>query len=383
MSPRMIEMARQGARPASGVARGGRPVLPLPDESCDRVICYSVWPHFDDRAAVAAELGRVLRPGGSLHVWHLGSRARVNAIHASAGEAIRHDVAAPGGRDRSPAGRTRLPGLDRGGHRRALSGHRGQVGTVGDHANLLARDVGIGAGSGRCGSCTADPHPGRCHGVRHLHGRAGRDQDRLARSPSPLPPRGSLSCRPPCQGLRAFLLLGLPCSCRISCCCPSSRPPVATGSGGAFSRALDRVPPRHGRHARLDVDRGVLERGRSARRGWRACPCRAWCLRFCSRWFIRPDALSTRRGESRRPWPCGVRRADGPRGGCSRPCRGFGCPGSCCAPSAWRRRWSCVATAMTTVLSRQPQIGARRGRRYRAGPRRAGLAVALRWWRAA
>ncbi|MBK8480038.1 MAG: methyltransferase domain-containing protein [Proteobacteria bacterium] len=66
--------------------------LPLPDASADRAICCSVWPHFDDPRAVAAELARVLRPAGFLHVWHLLARERVNAIHAEADPAVQQDV---------------------------------------------------------------------------------------------------------------------------------------------------------------------------------------------------------------------------------------------------------------------------------------------------
>jgi ubiquinone/menaquinone biosynthesis C-methylase UbiE len=69
--------------------------LPIADESLDRIICYSVWPHFDDRSAVVKEFSRVLRIGGALHVWHLSSREVINQIHASAGEAVRHDVLEP------------------------------------------------------------------------------------------------------------------------------------------------------------------------------------------------------------------------------------------------------------------------------------------------
>lgn len=66
--------------------------LPLPDGFAERVICYSVWPHLQDHAAAALELGRVLTPGGHLHIWHLLSRDRVNEIHASADEAVRGDT---------------------------------------------------------------------------------------------------------------------------------------------------------------------------------------------------------------------------------------------------------------------------------------------------
>jgi hypothetical protein len=40
-------------------------------------------------------LFRITRAGGHLHIWHLISRARVNEIHAGAGECIRNDELAP------------------------------------------------------------------------------------------------------------------------------------------------------------------------------------------------------------------------------------------------------------------------------------------------
>jgi ubiquinone/menaquinone biosynthesis C-methylase UbiE len=61
----------------------------------DHAFCFGVWPHFDEHEAVGAEILRVLRPGGKLHVWHLLSRDRVNTIHADAGGAVRHDLLLP------------------------------------------------------------------------------------------------------------------------------------------------------------------------------------------------------------------------------------------------------------------------------------------------
>lgn len=96
ISPRMIEVARRKVRDERVTwhvvdAR----CLPLADACCDRVICYSVWPHFDDRTTVATELCRVLRPGGCLHVWHLVPRERINQIHSSAGDPVHHDMLPP------------------------------------------------------------------------------------------------------------------------------------------------------------------------------------------------------------------------------------------------------------------------------------------------
>ena len=93
IAARMIDIARrkvQDDRAVWYVGDAGK--LPLPDDSVDRVICFSVWPHFDNPSACAAEFRRVLRPGGYLHVWHLLSRERINSIHASAGEAVRSDI---------------------------------------------------------------------------------------------------------------------------------------------------------------------------------------------------------------------------------------------------------------------------------------------------
>ena len=96
VSPRMIEIARRkvaDARVRWHLVDAEH--LPLADETCDRAICYSVWPHFEDPGAIAHELGRVLRPGGRIHVWHLISRERVNQIHADAGEAVCRDHLPP------------------------------------------------------------------------------------------------------------------------------------------------------------------------------------------------------------------------------------------------------------------------------------------------
>jgi ubiquinone/menaquinone biosynthesis C-methylase UbiE len=96
VSPCMIEVARRkvaDARVRWHLAEAEH--LPLADGTCDRAVCYSVWPHFDDPGAVARELGRVLRPGGRIHVWHLISRECVNQIHADAGEAVCQDHLPP------------------------------------------------------------------------------------------------------------------------------------------------------------------------------------------------------------------------------------------------------------------------------------------------
>lgn len=96
ISPRMVEEAGRKIRdPRADWRVADVRRLPLPDAACDRAICLSVWPHIEDHGAAAEELGRVLKPGGYLHVWHLSSREKITQVHASAGGPIHNDFLPP------------------------------------------------------------------------------------------------------------------------------------------------------------------------------------------------------------------------------------------------------------------------------------------------
>lgn len=71
--------------------------LPLQDCEADVVVALHLWPHLDDEGEALAEWRRVLKPEGKLWIVHLSSRAKVNAIHASGGKAIRRDRLLPVG----------------------------------------------------------------------------------------------------------------------------------------------------------------------------------------------------------------------------------------------------------------------------------------------
>jgi ubiquinone/menaquinone biosynthesis C-methylase UbiE len=95
--PAMLEVARsKNPDPRAGWQLAEAECLPLRPCSVDRVIYFSVWPHLDEPGAAALEVARVLRGGGRVHVWHLISRARVNAIHATASAAVQNDLLATG-----------------------------------------------------------------------------------------------------------------------------------------------------------------------------------------------------------------------------------------------------------------------------------------------
>ena len=96
LSPRMIARARlKNPDPRAEFHLTGAGSLPFPDETFNRVICYSVWPHVTEPQKAIGEIRRVLKPGGVLHIWHIDSRETINRIHAGAGETVRSHMLAP------------------------------------------------------------------------------------------------------------------------------------------------------------------------------------------------------------------------------------------------------------------------------------------------
>lgn len=63
---------------------------PLADASCDVAICFSCFPHFQDKANAISTLGRILRPHGLLVIAHFSSSEGINNHHKSC-HAVMHD----------------------------------------------------------------------------------------------------------------------------------------------------------------------------------------------------------------------------------------------------------------------------------------------------
>ena len=55
--------------------------IPLGEAVFDIVVCYSSFPHFQDRPRALAEVHRVMKSGGRLLICHTSSRAAINEIH--------------------------------------------------------------------------------------------------------------------------------------------------------------------------------------------------------------------------------------------------------------------------------------------------------------
>ncbi len=63
---------------------------PLDDDSCDAVLCFSCFPHFQDKKKAMTVLSRILKPGGLFVVSHFDSSAGINKHHGSC-HAVMHD----------------------------------------------------------------------------------------------------------------------------------------------------------------------------------------------------------------------------------------------------------------------------------------------------
>lgn len=63
---------------------------PLAAESCNVAICFSCFPHFQDKEKAIAALERILKPQGVLVIAHFNSSEEINHHHMSC-HAVMHD----------------------------------------------------------------------------------------------------------------------------------------------------------------------------------------------------------------------------------------------------------------------------------------------------
>jgi ubiquinone/menaquinone biosynthesis C-methylase UbiE len=57
--------------------------IPLKEGTCDGAVCYSSFPHFQDKLKALSEIRRVLKEGGKLYVCHTSGRNEINRIHTN------------------------------------------------------------------------------------------------------------------------------------------------------------------------------------------------------------------------------------------------------------------------------------------------------------
>jgi ubiquinone/menaquinone biosynthesis C-methylase UbiE len=65
--------------------------IALGDGIFDAVVCYSSFPHFQDKPRAFAEIYRVVKSGGRVLICHTSSRAEINEVHRQIPE-VHHDT---------------------------------------------------------------------------------------------------------------------------------------------------------------------------------------------------------------------------------------------------------------------------------------------------
>lgn len=63
----------------------------LPMEYFDIIICYSVFPHFQDKQSAIKVISRYLKFGGMFAICHSQSRDAINNLHKNASEVVAED----------------------------------------------------------------------------------------------------------------------------------------------------------------------------------------------------------------------------------------------------------------------------------------------------
>lgn len=62
------------------------------EQSCDRVICHNVFPHFDDKAQAVRTLARALKSSGKFIVFHFMNSDWINDLHRKAHSSVLNDL---------------------------------------------------------------------------------------------------------------------------------------------------------------------------------------------------------------------------------------------------------------------------------------------------
>lgn len=62
------------------------------DTMFDTIICFSVFPHIDDKTAALVKFRKTIRPGGRLYIFHLSDTGSLNSFHHGLESPVRRDV---------------------------------------------------------------------------------------------------------------------------------------------------------------------------------------------------------------------------------------------------------------------------------------------------
>ena len=85
--------------------------IPFADGIFDAIVCYSSFPHFQDKPGALTEMNRVTKAGGKLFICHTSSRAGINEIHRQI-PAVENDIIPDGSEMQVMVATARFTGIE-------------------------------------------------------------------------------------------------------------------------------------------------------------------------------------------------------------------------------------------------------------------------------
>ncbi len=95
LAEEMVKRVRRDYSRLSSAVCGAAEELPLAARSFDRIICFSVFPHFSSPRSVLEEINRLLVPGGRAVIAHVDSRQQLNQFHSNLKGVVSADILPP------------------------------------------------------------------------------------------------------------------------------------------------------------------------------------------------------------------------------------------------------------------------------------------------
>jgi ubiquinone/menaquinone biosynthesis C-methylase UbiE len=92
LAEKMLQVARQKCTFENvSFVLGDISTVTLPKSHFDVIMCYSVFPHFQDKPGIVSRMAGLLKPEGRLVIAHSQSRDAINNLHADISDTVSRD----------------------------------------------------------------------------------------------------------------------------------------------------------------------------------------------------------------------------------------------------------------------------------------------------
>lgn len=90
-SSEMLKAAGQKFGNEYPLVKASAEKMPFENSYFDTSICFSCFPHFEDKQSALLEIYRVLKTKGKIVIAHADSREKINSLHSEIGGEVKND----------------------------------------------------------------------------------------------------------------------------------------------------------------------------------------------------------------------------------------------------------------------------------------------------